>query len=187
VNGRAFVTHDEHNDTLKVTIQASGLEAGRPYAQHIHGQLGGLNSTVPTVACCDADRDGFVEVLEGAKAYGPVLLNLTSPPGAPGAGHGGDHGGVATFPTAPIGVINFGEIYNLNDPKTFAGLDPPLGANTDKTALFPLENRHIVIHGLTVGAGFGAGTDGEADGTAGYKAVLPVANGELVRSLARTA
>ena len=106
---------------------------------------------------------------------------MTSPPGAPGAGHGGDHGGVAAFRTAPNGVINFGEIYNLNDPKTFAGLDPPLGANTDKTALFPLENRHIVIHGLTVGAGFGTGTDGEVDGTAGYKAVLPVANGELVR------
>ena len=67
VNGRAFVTHDEHNDTLKVTIQATGLEARRPHAQHIHGQLGGLNGTVPTVACCDADRDGFVEVLEARK------------------------------------------------------------------------------------------------------------------------
>ena len=42
----------------------------------------------------------------------------------------------------------------------------------------PLENRHIVIHGMTVGA-VGAGTAGEVDGHAGYKTVLPVLCGEI--------
>ena len=39
--------------------------------------------------------------------------------------------------------------------------------------------RELVIHGLTVPEGAGAGTPGEVDGTAGYKLVLPVASGEF--------
>lgn len=42
----------------------------------------------------------------------------------------------------------------------------------------PLENRHIVIHGMRVGA-VGAGTPGEVDGNAGYKILLPVLCGEI--------
>ncbi|WP_160939569.1 hypothetical protein, partial [Teichococcus coralli] len=38
--------------------------------------------------------------------------------------------------------------------------------------------KEIVLHGLTLQEGQGGG-GGEADGTAGYKAVLPVASGEL--------
>ena len=34
-----------------------------------------------------------------------------------------------------------------------------------------------MIHGLTVPSGAGAGTPGEVDGTGGYKATLPVADG----------
>ena len=49
--------------------------------------------------------------------------------------------------------------------------------------VFPLNNRAIVIHGLTVPVGAGAGTPGEVDGTGGYKAMLPVADG-LIRAVA---
>ncbi len=42
----------------------------------------------------------------------------------------------------------------------------------------PLTDRHIVVHGMSVGA-VGAGTPGEVDGTAGYKKVLPVLCGEI--------
>jgi hypothetical protein len=42
----------------------------------------------------------------------------------------------------------------------------------------PLQMRHIVVHGMTVGA-VGAGTPGEVDGTAGFKTVLPVLCGEI--------
>lgn len=42
-----------------------------------------------------------------------------------------------------------------------------------------LDDHEIVLHGLTLEAGQGA-NGGEADGTAGYKEVLPIAAGELV-------
>jgi len=42
----------------------------------------------------------------------------------------------------------------------------------------PLPFRHIVVHGMSVGA-VGAGTPGEVDGTAGFKTVLPVLCGEI--------
>lgn len=170
VSGTAHLTLVDNN-SLTVQIHATGLTPNQVHPQHIHGLPGGANSTIPTLACCDPDADGFIEVLEGAAAYGPIITNLTSPPGTAPTG----------FPTANAnGVINFLQTYNLNDPQTFAGVAPPLGfANPDKNLLFPLENRHIVLHGLTVPAGAGAGTGGEVDGTGGYKLVLPVANGEI--------
>lgn len=172
VTGTATLTLQDL-DFLTVTINATGLTPNQVHPQHIHGVLNG-NSVIPTLAQ-DTDRDGFIEVVEGAATYGPILMNLTSPPGTVPGG----------FPTAPGGVINFTQTYNLNDPTTFAGVAPPLGApNPNKSLLFPLENRHIVIHGANVPGGIGAGTPGEIDGTPGYKTVLPVANGEIVLSRA---
>jgi hypothetical protein len=49
---------------------------------------------------------------------------------------------------------------------------------TGSEGILPLNDRHIVIHGKSVGA-VGAGTPGEVDGTAGYKVVLPVLCGEI--------
>jgi Cu/Zn superoxide dismutase len=49
---------------------------------------------------------------------------------------------------------------------------------TGSEMALPLQMRHIVIHGRSVGA-VGAGTPGEVDGTAGYKTVLPVLCGEI--------
>ncbi|MFW8635548.1 hypothetical protein [Cribrihabitans pelagius] len=44
----------------------------------------------------------------------------------------------------------------------------------------PLEFREIVLHGQNVGPGFGAGTDGEIDGSQdGFVGLLPVAAGEI--------
>ncbi len=45
--------------------------------------------------------------------------------------------------------------------------------------IVPLEAKEIVLHGLSVAEGSGRGTGGEVDGTGGYKAILPVASGEL--------
>jgi len=172
VTGTATVTLQDL-DFMTVNISATGLTPNQIHPQHIHGVLNG-NSVIPTLAQ-DTDRDGFIEVVEGAATYGPILMNLTSPPGTVPGG----------FPTAPGGVINFTQTYNLNDPVTFSGVAPPLGvSNPNKSLLFPLENRHIVIHGANVAGGAGAGTPGEIDGTPGYKLVLPVANGEFVLSRA---
>ena len=80
--------------------------------------------------------------------------------------------GQATY--GPI-LVDFGNIDpdqdgRVNFTKTFT--------LTGSEGAVPLTDRHIVIHGKTVGA-VGAGTPGEVDGTAGYKVVLPVLCGEI--------
>lgn len=67
----------------------------------------------------------------------------------------------------------------------FMDIDPDHDGNVDFTTTVtlpssatPLNKRHIVIHGMTVGA-VGAGTPGEVNGQAGYKTVLPVLCGEI--------
>ena len=141
-------------DMLTVRVVASGLEAGMVHPQHIHGKSSmgvAVESTVPPPSA-DTDGDGFVELAEGVPFYGPVLLSLTSPPG----------GVLSDFPTAPGGTINFTQQYDIS------------GLGT----LLPLDRRVYVLHGLTVGTQ-GAGTPGEVNGEAGYKAVLPIAAGEI--------
>jgi Ca2+-binding RTX toxin-like protein len=145
---------------LTVVTAARGVEAGQIHPQHIHGFVDGTNATVPTLAQ-DDDRDGFIELAEGLDTYGPVLLNLTSPPGPDASG----------FP-APAGTsFLFSQTYDLNNPR-----------NGDLARLLDdvsLNRREIVLHGKTVLAGHGQGTTGEVDGTAGYKLVLPIASGEI--------
>lgn len=69
----------------------------------------------------------------------------------------------------------------------FMNVDPDQDGNVNFTktialsgneGILPLSDRHIVIHGKTVGA-VGAGTPGEVNGMAGYKTVLPVLCGEI--------
>ena len=152
-------------NSLTVSERATGLEANKPHPQHIHGLLGANapNTATPTAAS-DTDGDGFVELAEGRVSYGPILLDLSSPPG----------GAISAFPTAPGGAISFSQTYDLADSSVF-------DAGFSAADLLPLSNREIVIHGLTVAAGVGAGTMGEVDGTGGYLAVLPVASG-LIRA-----
>jgi hypothetical protein len=150
-----------NGNMLTVTEHATGLEPNMPHPQHIHGLLGAdAPNTMLATPADDTDHDGYIELAEGQKSYGPILLSLTSPPG----------GALADFPTAPGGIINFTQTYNLAD----SGIFP---AGITGSDLFPLTDREIVIHGMTVPAGAGAGTPGEVDGTGGYKAVLPVADG----------
>ena len=166
VTGEAIIGYDVDSGIITVAISASGLEPNQVHIQHIHGFPDGQDAMTPTLAQ-DDDGDGFVELAEGLDTYGPILLNLTtdhSNGGGEDNGHSHE-GGLTGFPTAPDGSIWFVESYQL--PAGSLPADPELGL------------REIVIHGLTVGAGVGAGTAGEVDGTAGYKLVLPVASGEL--------
>ena len=64
--------------------------------------------------------------------------------------------------------------------------DLPVLSELGLTADIPLDLREIVIHGLTLPNSLGLGgtnensiAPNEADGTPGYKAVLPVAAGEI--------
>jgi hypothetical protein len=165
VSGTADLTYNASDQLLTVDISASGLEPGAPHPQHIHGRFDGggnvADSFSPTLAD-DTDGDGFVELAEGLPQYGPVLVPLTSPAG----------GALENFPTADDGTINFSQTYDLTSDATFA-------ADFGTDGLLPLENREIVLHGLTLAEGEGA-NGGEANGEAGYKATLPVASGEIV-------
>jgi Ca2+-binding RTX toxin-like protein len=152
-------------DSMTIRVEAAGLEPNQVHIQHIHGRLSPtgmpVESNTPN-GTFDADGDGFVELGEGLPAYGPVLMNLTMPPGA----------GLEGFPTAPDGRISYSETFDLASGQGLAE-----GVTAEQ--LFPLSLREMVIHGLSVDGSAGAGTDGEVDGTAGYKLVLPVASGEI--------
>jgi len=160
VSGLAALSLD--GNILTVNITASGLTPGQPHAQHIHGRFDSagnpINSVTPTLAQ-DTDGDGFIELAEGLPSYGPIILNLDQPPGS------------GQFPTAPSGTINFLQTYDLSSTPSFA---PGFGM----ADILPLDLREIVLHGRFLEAGQGL-PPGEADGTAGYKGVLPVAAGEI--------
>lgn len=162
-------------NALTVNLSLVGLESGVQHAQHIHGRFDGMNnpidSVTPTIAD-DSDGDGFVEVLEGLPAYGDVILPLSIPPAS------GNDASTVQFPTPNLdGTLFFEETYNLGVEGQF--FSPVSMADYDGVDLLPLSFREIVIHGLTVDGSAGAGTTGEIDGTAGYKAVLPIAAGEI--------
>lgn len=93
VAGGAFLALDAETNTLTVVTTGTGVEAGVPHPQHIHGFPADDDGNVqdaksPTLAQ-DADGDGIVELAEGAATYGPIQLSLTDPVG----------GVVADFPT----------------------------------------------------------------------------------------
>lgn len=146
--------------TLTVITAARGVEAGQTHVQHIHGFEDGRDAKVPTLAQ-DDDRDGFIELAEGLDTYGPILLNLTSTPG----------GGLEGFPTPAGDSFLFSQTYDLSDPKN--------GEMAKLLDDVSLARREIVLHGASTLEGHGQGTDGEVNGTAGYKLVLPIASGEI--------
>jgi hypothetical protein len=173
VDGQALLLLDKHSQTLTVRIKAEGLEPGQVHVQHIHGFDSDTDARTPTLAQ-DDDRDGFVELAEGLDIYGPIQLNLTLNPENAMHDHGvdgHDHTGAAVFPAADEnGVLRYTETFH------FDASDP--NAQAIFAGITPLQAKEIVLHGLTLQDGQGADT-GEADGTQGYKAVLPVASSEL--------
>jgi hypothetical protein len=167
VLGAARAVFDEVAGTVTVDFRATGLTPGQEHALHIHGFSDDRPSLIPN-AVLDADRDGFVEDLEGEGVVGPVILALTAD------GTISDATAVGNFPVADAsGALTLNATYqfNLSDPGELARY-------TDLRDRFT--GRELQIHGLDVSAGAGAGTPNEVDGTAGYKAVLPVADGILL-------
>jgi len=173
VQGGAFLGLDFETNQLTVITGALGVEAGRPHPQHIHGFPSATPPDArPATVAQDDDLDGFVELPEGTETAGPALLDLTSPPGS----------GLSGFPT-PLGdSFVFVETYDL-DTLTFDANPndtvPPVPLSQILTA-DNLDERLVELHGLTLRAGQGD-NGGEADGTAGYKALLPIAGGDIQR------
>lgn len=163
----AINTEDDGTRYLDVSIAAEGLTPGVQHAQHIHGTFDAdgkpSDARMPGVAD-DTDSDGFVEVLEGLGAYGDILLALVS-------------GGALPW-TDANGQLTFIQSYDLGDDGNF--FSPVSMTDYTGADLLPLGLREIVIHGQNVGAGPGAGTGGEIDGTQnGFVPILPVAAGEI--------
>jgi hypothetical protein len=167
VLGAARAVFDEAAGTVTVDFRATGLTPGQEHTLHIHGFSDDRPSLIPN-AVLDADRDGFIEDHEGEEVVGPVILALTAD------GTVSDATAVGNFPVADAsGALALSATYqfNLSDPGE-------LVRYTDLRDRFT--GRELQIHGRDVPAGAGAGTPNEVDGTAGYKAVLPVGNGILL-------
>lgn len=177
------ITVDPSASTIRVQYQATGLEPLTLHPGHIHGLFQGgpqtsgdpppaADSVSPTIAD-DTDGDGFIEVVEGLPRYGNILVPLTNVSGVDGDGG-------TNFPVSDaFGNIDYDVTFDLNDAGNFEDpLNPTL--MLDSGDIFPLDFREVVLHGMTVAPGPGAGTPGEVDGTNGYLAVLPVASGAIV-------
>lgn len=87
---------------LDIEVDARGLAADLPHAQHIHYGEQARNEC-PTVSMDDANGDFRLETGEGLPAYGPIAVSLTTS-GPTGAGSGL---AVERFPTAPDGKIDY--------------------------------------------------------------------------------
>ncbi len=73
--GEAEVEFNRHGQIDEFDVQARGLLADAPHAAHIHfGEQ--ARHECPTLAD-DTSGDGRLTTLEGAPAYGPVVVSLT--------------------------------------------------------------------------------------------------------------
>ena len=140
-------------DQLTVKVNAMGLEPNMVHPQHIHGFADNKgNSTCPTPAA-DTNGDGLVDLVEGLPSYGGVLLELYVP--------------IDEFPVADAnGVLTYERTFTLGETEF-----EEEGELISQSDLSPLQNRTIVLHGMTV--------NGE------YIATLPVACGQIKASQGR--
>ena len=199
--------------TVRVQIDAEGLEdlsgIGGVHVAHIHGQFLGnaenplleqgngsffegtggeaVDSILPTIENSEVDGDGFINFLEGRPNYGPVVLNLTSeqieaaPDGTTPLGY--------FLELASAGEINPAELFpsgtefNLDTTYTFDLTDPDQLRQYNN--LTPLDDREIVVHGLTIPLETSEAIDEAAMGTA--PAGIDLENGEAFRITAPVA
>ena len=203
----------ENIRTLDVQIDAEGLEdltdIGGIHVAHIHGQFlgnaerplleqgdgaffegdGGIavNSILPTIEDSDVDGDGFVNFLEGRPNYGPVVLNLTSeqieaaPDGTPPLSYFLEL--AAAGEIDPAELFPSGTEFNLDTTYTFDLTDPDQLRQYNN--LMPLNEREIVLHGLTIPLETSEAIDEAAMGTA--PAGIDLDNGEAFRITAPVA
>ena len=204
---------DADTRTLRVQIAADGLEdltdIGGIHVAHIHGQFegnadnplleqgdgsffdgdGGIaaNSILPTLESSDVDGDGFINFLEGRPSYGPVVLNLTSeqieaaPDGTPPLSYFLELAGEGEI--NPAELFPSGTEFNLDTTYTFDLNDPDELRQYNN--LTPLNDREIVLHGLTIPQETSDAIDEAAMGTAPTGIALD--NGEAFRITAPVA
>jgi hypothetical protein len=164
VSGTGMVTLD--GDSATVMVQASGLLAGSPHAQHFHI---GAQGDCPTDAD-DENGDGFVSVTEGAPYYGAIGTSLTT------AGDTSPDSGLAIdrFPTADDGTISYERTFDITE---------------DVQAAFAAGTAVLVVHGVDKdGSGAYDGTVmSDLDPSLPMEATAPAACGPLTMAQMGTA
>ena len=158
VDGTGMVTLD--GNTVTVMIEASGLLAGSPHAQHFH--IGAMGTCPTNDLADDADKDGFVSVTEAAKYYGAIGTSLTT------TGDTSPDSGLAIdrFPTADSGTISYERTFEVTD---------------DVHAAFEAGTAVLVLHGVDKdGSGAYDGTvKSDLDPSLPMEATAPAACGGL--------
>ncbi|WP_409330435.1 hypothetical protein [Trujillonella humicola] len=162
VTGTGMVTID--GTTATVMIEASGLLAGAPHAQHFHI---GAQGACPD-GSEDADGDGFVSVTEAASLYGAIGTSLTT---------SGD-----TSPDSGLAIDRFPADADLAYERTFEVTPDVAAAFHDGTAV-------LVLHGVDKD---GSGTyDGDVvsdlDPSLPMEATAPAACGAFTEAQMGTA
>lgn len=148
VSGTAEIILTRNEMTVK--IQATGLEPNQLHPQHIHGFMENKRNSKCPPPSADTNEDGIIDLGEGAPFYGPILQPLYVPIDTyPIADDNGDIFYERTFKLGETEFEEEGEVVSFSD-------------------LRPLQNRTIVLHGMTV--------DGE------YNPFLPVACGQIESS-----
>ena len=112
VSGTGMITLS--GDQATVMVEASGLLAGAPHAQHFHI---GAQGSCPT-GSEDGDGDGFLSTTEGAPFYGAIGTSLTT------EGDTSPDSGLAVdrFPTADDGTVSYERTFSITEDvqKAFA-------------------------------------------------------------------
>ena len=179
--------------------------AARPLAEQGDGPFfdgtGGMvaNSVLPTLADADINVDEvaqglsddlYLDFFEGRPSYGPVVLNLTesqlesAPEGVPPLGFFfGQAGAGAIDPTA---LFPSGTEFNLDTTYTFDLTDPDQARQYNN--LTPLDQREIVLHGLTIPTAISDAIDAATNAAPGSPtAGIPLGNTMSLRSTAPVA
>ncbi|TQN43621.1 hypothetical protein FHU33_3077 [Blastococcus colisei] len=142
VTGTGMVTFE--GDQATVTVEANGVLAGSPHAQHFH--IGAQGVCPP--ASADSDGDGIISTAEGQPFYGMIGTSLTT------EGDTGPDSGLAVdrFPTPD------GESYTYE--RTFS-------VTQDAQAAFEAGTAVLVVHGIDVNG------NGSYDAEAGQSSLDP--------------
>jgi hypothetical protein len=157
-SGTGMVTLD--GNTATVMIEATGLLAGAPHAQHFH--IAAQGACPSDGLADDADKDGFVSVSEAAKYYGAIGSSLTL------TGDTSPDSGLAVdrFPTAEGGSVSYNRTFEVTD---------------DVHAAFEAGTAVIVLHGVDKdGSGaYDGDVKSDLDPSLPMEATAPAACGAL--------
>lgn len=138
----AFAYMEVEGNTLRTHVFGFQLEADKTHMQHIHGLADKTaNATCPPENV--AGEDGIISIGEGLPFYGAVKVALTDEMG--------------NYPMADEwGMTEYHRTFTLGSEGIISADD-----------LGPLENRTVVVHGMTL--------------TGGYDMTVPVACAEIIR------